>query len=76
VLFLWPFSEVLPSQIVAELVRLCCCPRPINPFAIDFDYFDALTLPGALLAEGAAINLLHKIVVAERGYPRYIAEGM
>ena len=69
------YVDVFPWQIVAELVRLCARPKPVNPFAISFEYFDSLPLSSALLAEGAAIDFLQKLMISESSYLPYMFEG-
>ena len=43
-------------DIIAELVRGCTVPAPPNPFAVDFNYFEALPLPEKMLMSGAVVN--------------------
>lgn len=59
----WKDSDYNIWDIVAELVKLCCYPAPINPYEIDFDYFDSLTLPEQVLGTAAMCNFLQKVFI-------------
>lgn len=51
-------------DVLAELIQICTSPSPPNPFAVDFDYFDALHLPERALASGAMATFLQRIVAS------------
>ena len=60
--------------MAAELVHICTSPSPPNPFAVDFDYFEALHLPERALASGAMVAFLQKVL--ESGPHPYDRRGM
>ncbi len=72
---LFLFSDVRVYDVLAELVKLCTYPPPNNPFAVDFSYFEPLTPQDKLLATGAMINFLHKVVITRREPREYTAKG-
>lgn len=37
-------------------------PAPLNPFAVDFKYFEGLSLGERLISTGAMVNFLQKVV--------------
>lgn len=56
--------DVKVWDVLAELIQICTSPSPPNPFAVDFDYFDALHLPERALASGAMAAFLQRIVAS------------
>ena len=62
-----PMLHCLPLDIrvwdvIAELVAICTIPAPKDPFAVDFSYFDTLPLAESVLATGAMVNFLQKVL--------------
>eukprot|EP00056_Hartaetosiga_gracilis_P016394 m.4885 g.4885 ORF g.4885 m.4885 type:complete len:273 (+) comp4049_c0_seq1:140-958(+) len=55
-------EDVKVSDIVAELVGVNTRPPPHNPFAVDFSYFECLSKYEAIIASGAMIDLLVRII--------------
>jgi len=51
-------------DVLAELIETCTSPSPPNPFAVDFDYFQALHLPERALASGAMASFLQQVVAS------------
>ena len=49
------------------------CPSPLNPFAIDFKYFEGLPLVHRVIASGAMAHFLQKVVTS--GDHAYNARG-
>ncbi|XP_033760070.1 uncharacterized protein LOC117342167 [Pecten maximus] len=70
----WKDSDFNVWDIVAELVKLCCYPAPTNPYEIDFDYFDSLTLPEQVLATAAMCHFLQKVFVHVPDDKAYISK--
>ncbi|XP_060063852.1 uncharacterized protein LOC132544295 [Ylistrum balloti] len=70
----WNNSDFNVWDIVAELVKLCCYPAPTNPYEIDFDYFDNLTLPEQVLSTAAMCNFLQKVLVHVPDDKAYISK--
>ena len=60
-------------DIIAEVVQVCTVPCPPNPFAVDFDYFDALPLSERALSSGAMVNFLRQLQAS--GPHRYDRRG-
>eukprot|EP00049_Salpingoeca_infusionum_P023635 m.13190 g.13190 ORF g.13190 m.13190 type:complete len:275 (+) comp5911_c1_seq1:2-826(+) len=58
----WATEDIQLWDIVGELVDLCAEPAPINPFAVDFGYFESLPRAEAMIASGAMISMLQRIV--------------
>lgn len=66
-------TDIKVWDIIAELVHICTCPSPPNPFAVDLDYFEALPVRERLLATAAMISLLRLIL--DSGIHRYDRRG-
>ena len=62
-------------DIIAELVKLCTYPAPLNPFAVDYSYFDELPLNERVLATGAMVNFLQKVITYQTKDKPYTAKG-
>lgn len=62
-------AEVELWDVVAELVLLATSPSPVNPFAVDLDFFDSLPAGERLLASSAMLNLL--LCILESGSHSY-----
>jgi hypothetical protein len=60
-------------DVIADLVSICTCPSPPNPFAVDLDFFEALPSPERVLATAAMISLLRSILAS--GTHRYDRRG-
>ena len=60
-------------DVIAELVAICTCPSPPNPFAVDLDYFEALPSTERVLATAAMLSLLRSILAS--GTHRYDRRG-
>ncbi|XP_031565577.1 uncharacterized protein LOC116300779 isoform X2 [Actinia tenebrosa] len=58
----WKLNDSKLWDIIGEVVKLCMYPAPLNPFAIDFQYFEGLSLGERLIATGAMVNFLQKVV--------------
>lgn len=43
---------------------MCMYPRPLNPFAVDYRYFDTLPLAERIIATGATVNFLQDVLAA------------
>lgn len=72
-LFSCAFSDTKLWDIIAEVVKLNMCPSPLNPFAIDFKYFEGLPLVHRVIASGAMAHFLQKVVTS--GDHAYNARG-
>ena len=68
--------DIRAWDIIAELVKLCTYPPPLNPFAVDFAYFDDLEPHEKYLASGAMVNFLQRVVLASSDDKQYIAKGI
>lgn len=60
-------------DVIADLVAICTCPSPPNPFAVDVDYFTALPSTERVMATAAMLSLLRSILAA--GTHRYDRRG-
>ena len=67
------FEGVAVWDIIAELVQVCTTPCPPNPFAVDFDYFDALPLAQRALSSAAMVSFLQQVTGS--GPHRYDRRG-
>ena len=67
------FSDTKLWDIMAEVVKLCMYPSPLNPFAVDFKYFEGLPLAQRVIATGAMAHFLQKVVAS--GDHAYNARG-
>ena len=68
-------SDVMVWDILAELVKLCTYPPPLNPFAVDLSYFDNLPLHERALASAAMVNFLQKVMVSNTKHMPYTTKG-
>ena len=66
-------SDTKVWDVIAELIHICTCPSPPNPFAVDLDYFEALPTTERLLATAAMTSLLGSILAS--GTHRYDRRG-
>lgn len=66
-------SDTKLWDIIAEVVKLCMHPSPLNPFAVDFKYFEGLPLVQRVIATGAMAHFLQKVVAS--GDHAYNARG-
>ena len=66
-------SDTKLWDIIAEVVKLCMYPSPLNPFAVDFKYFEGLPLVQRVIATGAMAHFLQKVVAS--GDHAYNARG-
>eukprot|EP00055_Hartaetosiga_balthica_P011862 m.55527 g.55527 ORF g.55527 m.55527 type:complete len:282 (-) comp7756_c1_seq2:3784-4629(-) len=55
-------EDVKIFDIVAELVTVNTRPPPLNPFAVDFSYFECLSKYESVIASGAMVDLLVRIL--------------
>ena len=74
--FFFYFSDIKPWDIIAELVKLNTYPPPLNPFSVDFSYFDELPANERLIASGALINFLQKMLASHKRDKPYTAKGI
>ncbi|ORZ18091.1 hypothetical protein BCR42DRAFT_413137 [Absidia repens] len=59
----WTTRNVALWEMVWELISRVTWPSPKNPFAIDFDYLDQVSLPQSLFLTGALLNFLQTLWV-------------
>lgn len=50
-------------NILAEVIRLNVVPSPRNPFEVDHAYFESLQLEDFVLATGAMIHFLQRVLM-------------
>lgn len=62
-MLIYLFAEVYIWDVIAELVKLCMYPAPRNPFAVNMNYFHALSPQQQVLSTGAMISCLQKIIL-------------
>lgn len=60
----WKQRDTKLWDIIAEVVKLCMYPSPLNPFAVDFKYFEGLPLVQRVIATGAMAHFLQKVVAS------------
>ena len=70
------FVDCHISEILAEVVKLCAYPAPQNPLAIDFNHLNDISGTDRLLASGALMQLLEKVIMLTNENKYYIAHGM
>ncbi|XP_062521420.1 uncharacterized protein LOC134196335 isoform X2 [Corticium candelabrum] len=58
----WNDQDIRVWDIIAELVAICTVPAPKDPFAVDLSYYDTLPVAESVLATGAMINFLQKVL--------------
>lgn len=68
------WAEAKVWDVIAELVHICTSPSPPNPFAVDIEYFEALSVRERVLATAAMINLLRSVLAS--GSHRYDRRGI
>jgi len=57
-------ADVLVWDVVSELVRVCTCPPPLNPFALDVQDFERLSPLDCVLATSAVLSMLKEILLS------------
>eukprot|EP00795_Rhopilema_esculentum_P016944 gene16944-8434_t len=72
----WSTKDIKIWDIISEIVRVNVQPQPRNPFAIDHSYFDTLPPEECILASGAMIHILQKILEKERSYNSLISADL
>lgn len=60
----WKQRDTKLWDIIAEVVKLNMHPSPLNPFAVDFKYFEGLPLAQRVIATGAMAHFLQKVVAS------------
>ncbi|XP_078379583.1 uncharacterized protein LOC144662607 isoform X2 [Oculina patagonica] len=60
----WKQRDTKLWDIIAEVVKLCMYPAPLNPFAVDFKYFEGLPLVQRVITTGAMAHFLQKVVAS------------
>ncbi|XP_068689729.1 uncharacterized protein [Montipora foliosa] len=60
----WKQRDTKLWDIIAEVVKLCMYPSPLNPFSVDFKYFEGLPLVQRVIASGAMVHFLQKVVTS------------
>ena len=68
-------ADIKPWDILAEVVKLCTYPPPQNPLAVDWEYFDRLPLAERVIAQGALINTLNRVIMGQQQDRYYTAKG-
>lgn len=61
--------------MIAELVKLCTYPSPVNPFEVDYEYFNSLSLQDRVIATGAMVHCLQSIVLHTQDEKIYSEKG-
>jgi hypothetical protein len=59
-------------DIIDEILRLCLPAAPSNPFAVDHDFFNTLSLQASYLLTGALLDFLVRVYARS---PVYAGEG-
>ena len=59
-----PFPDTKLWDVIAEVIKLCMYPAALNPFAVDFKYFEGLQLVERVVATGAMVHFLQKVVTS------------
>ncbi|XP_057302608.1 uncharacterized protein LOC130636781 [Hydractinia symbiolongicarpus] len=73
----WSHKDVKIWDILAEIVRINVLPCPRNPFAVEHSYFDELSPHDGLLATGAMVQLLQRILLhGDHSYHTSVAEDL
>ena len=55
-------------DIIGEIVRINVQPQPRNPFAVDHSYFDTLSHEECIIATGAMVEFLQRVLKKEHSY--------
>jgi hypothetical protein len=64
--------DVRVWDIVEEVLRLALTPNLGNPFAVDHEYFNTLSLEASFLQTGAMLEFLIKVYLRK---PAFAAQG-
>lgn len=69
----WATKDIRLWQMIDEIMSLAVAKKPDNPFEVDHDYFNSLSVEGSLILSGAMLDFLRKIYLRK---PAYSAHGM
>ncbi|XP_066920962.1 uncharacterized protein [Clytia hemisphaerica] len=73
----WRHKEIKLWHIIAEVVRINVIPSPRNPFEVDHTYFDELSPEDYILATGAMIFLLQRILLhGDHSYQTKVSQDL
>lgn len=74
----WNEKDIRVWEILAELVKLNTRPAPSNPFAVDLEYFDSLSIGERVIALGAMSHLLQQIFShgPDKAYAGLVADDL
>ncbi|XP_032230912.1 uncharacterized protein LOC5506625 isoform X2 [Nematostella vectensis] len=73
----WKKRDTKLWDIIAEIVKLCMYPAPLNPFTVDFKYFEGLPSGERLIATGAMASFLQKVVTSgEHAYNARVLDDL
>ncbi|KAJ1739735.1 hypothetical protein LPJ79_000316 [Coemansia sp. RSA 1821] len=56
----WRNYDIRPWDVIVEIVCYALDPWPENPFAIDYEYFDRITMEERVVATGAMLEFLRR----------------
>ncbi|KAJ2698619.1 hypothetical protein H4R19_005584, partial [Coemansia spiralis] len=56
----WRYYDIRPWDVIVEIICYTLDPWPENPFAIDYAYFDKLTVEERVVATGAMLEFLRR----------------
>lgn len=73
----WRHKDLKLWHILAEVIRINVMPSPRNPFEVDHSYFDELSTEECLLATGAMIHFLQRVLMhGEHSYHTKVSQDL
>ncbi|KAJ2057210.1 hypothetical protein GGI01_003050 [Coemansia sp. RSA 376] len=57
----WRLYDIRPWDVMVEVICTAMAPPPENPFAVDYAYFDRITVEERVVVTGAVLEFLRRV---------------
>ncbi|KAJ2753758.1 hypothetical protein GGI19_002901 [Coemansia pectinata] len=57
----WRLYDIRPWDVMVEVICTAMAPPPENPFAVDYAYFDLITIEERVVVTGAVLEFLRRV---------------
>ncbi|KAJ2703455.1 hypothetical protein FB645_003895 [Coemansia sp. IMI 203386] len=57
----WRQFDIRPWDVLVEVICTALSPQPENPFAIDYEYFEKITIEERVVSTGAILEFLRRV---------------
>ncbi|KAJ2732272.1 hypothetical protein IW152_003947, partial [Coemansia sp. BCRC 34962] len=58
----WRLYDIRPWDVMVEVICTAVVPPPENPFAVDYTYFDKITIEERVVLTGALLEFLRRVI--------------